>query len=112
MFVCRRIGSRARRLPGTERVTLFRATGIGPCAALSSVLFLALILPCAWAHSEINAQSQDQAEVAPEAAGRVSRLREERLLRSCAVICLPGKRLQGFREGKYSIYLIRDACVP
>src|SRR5713226_3426859 len=54
MFVCRRIGSRARRLPGTERVTLFRATAIAPCAALSSVLFLALISPFAWAQSEIN----------------------------------------------------------
>jgi Ca-activated chloride channel family protein len=54
MFVCRRIGLRARRLPGTERVTLFRATGIAPCAALSSVLFLTLILPCAWAQSEIS----------------------------------------------------------
>src|SRR2546428_9424187 len=54
MFVCRRIGSRARRLPGTERVTLFRATGIAPCAALSSVLFLALISPFAWAQSEID----------------------------------------------------------
>jgi Ca-activated chloride channel homolog len=54
MFVCRRVGSRAKRLPGTKRVTLFRATGIAPCAALSSVLFLALISPCAWAQSEIN----------------------------------------------------------
>jgi Ca-activated chloride channel family protein len=54
MFVCRRIGSRARRLPGTEGVTLFRAIDIAPCAVLSSVLFLALISPCAWAQSEIN----------------------------------------------------------